>query len=478
MNKSPAAVRTIEALQVAIRLKGDLPCLSTSLAHIVDSMKNLDANENDLVNVVLSDFSLSQKVLRLANSPMYAAFGGVTTITMALYVLGTEAIGHLAMGVKLLDNLGQAAETETAREELTKAVISGAVARSVAVGVSGKEGEAVAVATLMRALGRLMVCFYLPEQFSLVPIEVQGISEDDASRKALGLSYGDIASELAVEWNLPAALTESMREPGLEASPHTLWVHSVAGYARGYVDAVARGASETELAHLADMYSDGIGLSSSDLTGYAASAVAAAESEAGTPGIRDNRRRDNAAARTRADKLQAGIDEIDRNQRDLPVSQLVSMATEVLWESLECRNAMFFLHNGGKGAYELILARGERVQGLVRKVSFEAAFSPNVVHLALANAKPVYLSNPQEPNIARRIPDWLSNIVTPARALFLLPVSSNGKSNSVLCLDWGLTAPAQTFTAEEQRQIERLTMILSACLERAVAARVRTTVPA
>lgn len=479
MNKSITADETIRQLKEAISRKGDLPCLSSSLARIVESMKNLDFNDDELVNVVLSDFSLAQKVLRLANSPMYAAFGSVTTISMAIHVLGTEAIGHLAMGVKLLDNLGQAAETELAREELSKAVIAGAVARSVAVGVAGKDGESVAVAALMRSLGRLLVCFYLPAQFEEISQHQPRIdTEDRLAKQQLGLGFGDIAFELAQGWHLPEELADCAREPSSSASPHAQWVHAVTGYSRGYVDAVARGADADELRSLANEFTDSIGLASDELCNQAAEAVGSADADTGFANMWDNRRRESAATRSRTSKLEAGVDEIDRNQNDLTVSQVVGMATELLWESLGCRNALFFLHQASKGTYDLYLARGAGMQELVRKVSFEAAFSPNVVHLSLASAKPVYLTNPQEANISKRIPDWLKRIVPVARAMFLLPVAVQGKSSSLLYLDWAPGTQQHAFTADEQAQIDRLVSITSACLERAMTARVRSAVPA
>lgn len=50
-----------------------------------------DENKNiaDIARVILNDFTLTQKVIRLANSVMYSGMGGeITTITQAAMVLG------------------------------------------------------------------------------------------------------------------------------------------------------------------------------------------------------------------------------------------------------------------------------------------------------------------------------------------------------------------------------------------------------
>lgn len=478
------ASTTLEQLKLAMAQKGDLPCVSAALSRIVNSMQGDDTSTDEqMVDVVLSDFALSQKVLRLANSAMYSAFGGsITTISMAIYVLGTEAVGHLAMGLKLLDNLGQAAETESARDELSKAVVSGAIARNVAASVSGKAGESVAVATLMRSLGKLLVCFYLPDLFKVITQSKPSVdAEDEAARNVLGLTFSEVADQISRSWSMPDELTSYTSEPGLDASSHAKWVHSVAGYSRNYVAAIASGASEDELRRLASRYSEAIGSPTTELLKQAHSAVEAAKGngseDSGASVLWDTRKRDAAPEESMLSKLTTGIDELERVKDTLSVVQVLSMATEVLWKSLNCSKALFFLRSA-QSTYECMLGRGDGMQALVKKVRFEEAFSPNVFHIALANTKPVYLANAMDPNIQRRIPAWLAESVPPAKTIFLLPFTLNGKSNSILYLDWGPEAAKTGLTGEELAQVERLRTLVSNSMQRAVAARTRATVPA
>lgn len=463
---------TLGQLKAAMQKKGDMPSLSSALSRIVEVGQQADTNEMSLANVVLSDFSMAQKVLRLANSAMYASFGSITTISRAIYVLGSDVVIHLAMGVKMLDNLGQAVETDVAREELSKAVVAGAIARNLATKVSGKEGESAAVSTLMRSLGRLLVCFYLPERYNDIKKAASSSTEDAAATNILGLGFHEVAREVALSWNLPVELADRTSPPAADASEHAHWLHNITEYSRAYADVAASGAPATALESLAAKYADSIGTEASKLLAVSATAVQDHEREVCKPGkgiFSGNRAEEPVDA---AAQLAAGISEIEQTQEFLPLARVMSMATEVLWTSLRCRNAFFFLRNGIHSRYDLLLAHGERSQELVRKVSFEEAFSPNVVHLALTNGAPVYLANAQEPNIARRIPDWLTRAVRPARSIFLMPFLVQGKARSLLYLDWG---PDREFTKQltelEREQIERLQGLVSRCMERALAAR-------
>lgn len=476
----PNAETTLGRLKAAMALKGDMPAMPSALSRILDSGRPADASEADLAQVVLSDFAMTQRVLRLANSSMYSGFGPISTVSRAIFVLGTDAVQHLAMSVKMLDNLGQAAETETARRELGKAVAAAAISRGVASTVAGKEGEAAAVATLMRCLGRLLVCFYLPKSFDEISTASQGSCTDEASAVAvLGLSYAEIARSVAKGWKLPEELVERTGTPGPDASPHARWLHSLAEYSHAYVGAVSRGEPSNELLRLATQFEDAIGTTAAVLGRQAAEATQHAQPGAGSEGLAlpsDGRR---AADRPPLVALTTGIDEIERSLDDQPLGRVLSMAAEVLWASLNGRNAFFFLHNAARGVYELILAYGDRSNELVRKVSFEDAFSPNAVHLALSRGKPIFLADAQQENVARRIPEWYKRVSPSAQALLILPVMSRTKAGGVITLDWGIAdRPTRGLSAAELHQVDRLREVVSAGMERAVAAQTRTAVPA
>src|ERR1700730_15257697 len=116
-----------------------------------------------LVQVVLSDFGLTQKVLRLANSAMYISFGGnITTVTRALMVLGMDSVGHLVVGLKLVDHFHQSASRRIdAKLELNRTILSGCVARKLIEPGDLRASEEAVVCTLMHQVGKLLAVFYL-----------------------------------------------------------------------------------------------------------------------------------------------------------------------------------------------------------------------------------------------------------------------------------------------------------------------------
>ncbi len=118
---STVKAELLDKLWMRMSERGDFPMLSQALRTTVSAMSDDDLDFTALVQVVLSDFGLTQKVLRLANSAMYMAFGGnITTVTRALMVLGMDAVGHLVVGLKLRRSLSSQRAAPHRREARTQ----------------------------------------------------------------------------------------------------------------------------------------------------------------------------------------------------------------------------------------------------------------------------------------------------------------------------------------------------------------------
>ncbi|OUL96339.1 HDOD domain-containing protein, partial [Paraburkholderia hospita] len=194
----------LEKLWARMSERGDFPMLSQALRTTVSAMNNDDLDFTSLVQVVLSDVGLTQKVLRLANSAMYVAFGGnITTVTRALMVLGMDTVGHLVVGMKIVDHFHHSAPHRIdAKLELNRALLCGTVARRITEGVDLRVAEEAVVCALMRQVGRLLVAFYLESEWDRLrrTAATDQIDDSDACAQLLGVSFEDIGSEAARRW--------------------------------------------------------------------------------------------------------------------------------------------------------------------------------------------------------------------------------------------------------------------------------------
>lgn len=162
----PSAHATLTLLRTRMRQRGNLPSFAKVVHAITVAMHSENDRDLTLTQTVLADPALTQQVLRLANSAMYTAFGQrINTVTKAVMILGTDSIGHLALGMKLIDNLAAVSgDSQSARQELDKALLAGHIARKITSLTSAREDEEAVVCSMLHGLGRMLVAFYLPEQ--------------------------------------------------------------------------------------------------------------------------------------------------------------------------------------------------------------------------------------------------------------------------------------------------------------------------
>ena len=219
--------KTLSELGDCTRLRGDMPGFAKAITSILGAMRGEEDQEFNMTRTVLSDPVLTQKVLRLANSGMYSAFGQhVNTVSKAVLVLGTEAIGHLALGLKLIEELSGASSDATASHvEMEKAVLAGIVAQQIANTAESRHGEEAVVCSMLHTLGRMMLTYYMPERWHEIQRSAaqENCDVEMICPKLLGLGLDEIGHAAALHWGLPAGLINGMRklappEPGSEIS--------------------------------------------------------------------------------------------------------------------------------------------------------------------------------------------------------------------------------------------------------------------
>lgn len=225
----------LDRLWARMNERGDFPMLSQSLRTTVAAMTNDDYDFSALVKVVLSDFALTQKVLRLANSAMYMAFGGnITTVTRALMVLGMDAVGHLVVGLKIVDHFHHSAPRRIdAKLELNRTMLSGCVARKLTENGDLRAGEEAVVCTLMRQVGKLLVVFYLEPEWDQIRREIEeGASDDEACLDVLGVTFEELGMEAASRWRLPDTIRAGMGQydPADNESRQVQWLRATTNY--------------------------------------------------------------------------------------------------------------------------------------------------------------------------------------------------------------------------------------------------------
>jgi HD-like signal output (HDOD) protein len=192
----------------------DFPALSNT----VDIMNKFKATEDvsvsELANIVLKDYALTSKVLKLVNSVSYSQFGEVTTISRAIILLGFENIKNLALSLMLFDHFQKDSSNAEHVDTMVKSFYSGILAQRISLEISFTDKEEAFICALFHTFGKMLVSFTLSEKIEEIKFvsREKGVPEDAAALSVLGGRYEDIGMAVARDWHFPNKIIKSMHK--------------------------------------------------------------------------------------------------------------------------------------------------------------------------------------------------------------------------------------------------------------------------
>lgn len=431
--------------------KGDFPALSKSAQHLDESMHDEKNNISDITGAILSDFTLTQKVIRLANSAMYSSLGGdITTVTRAAVVLGMDAISHLALSIRFIDTLSASApDSEEARVELARAMLAGDIVRNVVAKANMSNGEEAVVCALMHHLGRLLLVFYFPEEWS----KIQKISagdhfrENEATLEVIGVTMDEISQEIAKNWRLPKKIANSMAssveldETSIPGSAE--WLKMMANFAGEAAAMVIKNSSKEDLKGFVSRYGDALLVSVDDITESIDLAVSTAQEYA----VQSKTEEHHGKPADSRERLAVAVHEVTNAlAQGMDFGSALSMVLETMYGGMGFNRVAAFFRDGGM--FKARVGFGSRMPEVLAKLTFPEPYAADVFHLSLANKADVFIENVASVKLATSMPVWFREALPDAGAFVLLPLVFNGRTIGLIYADWktgatGLVEPSE-----------------------------------
>ncbi|MGO4413809.1 HD-like signal output (HDOD) domain, no enzymatic activity [Cupriavidus sp. OV038] len=465
-----------ESLWTRMAQQGDFPTLQYCVDNIFQTL-NGDLTVGEMATSVLSDFSLSQKVIRLANSAMYRSFGGeVTTVSRAILVLGVEAISHLTLGIQLLDYFhGVASQRPQATKGLQRALVAGEITRALSHARGINEGEEAVVCTLMHHMSRLLVVFYFPDEWERVEAmcATHPMTENEACQEVLGVSMEEIAEAAARKWRLPGIIAHAMKprlmSPDTVLETHADWLAAIAHVSAQAAAAMVRDGTQESVQDLLTAHAKMLGLTTGDV------AIAVRQADSLNTSITRAEAPAEAAAPAGASsdpedmlrRLRQGLDEVRREGAGLSVSQLAPMVLETTMRAMNFSRCFLMMLNPATKRFHARLGFGEGMRDKLTALSFEEGFVPDVFHFAGLADKPLLIEDAFDPSIAHRIPRWYRDAMPDAKSILLAPVRMRNRCIALIYGDWGATRCAWELGEPELNAVDELMREIAAGVLRA-----------
>lgn len=166
-----------------------------------------------IANLIEQDQSFVARLLRVANSPFYGFTRKISTVELAVVVLGTNAIKEILYGLSIKRIFKRVKSSGFDIDSFwTYSLFCGAAARVIARKLNYKLAGEAFVAGLMHDLGILIIAQYFGTDYAKIRQLTmnQSISLVGAERVVLHTTHCEIGAWVGKKWNLPDRLISSL----------------------------------------------------------------------------------------------------------------------------------------------------------------------------------------------------------------------------------------------------------------------------
>jgi len=213
----------VQFLLRRLQRRPEFPAFSNSILEINRlTAEDSTAGINELATVVQRDFSLTNRLMKIANSAFFdRAGGGVTTVSQAISLVGTRLVRMLCNGLLVFDHMQRG--RPALEDALVCSFVAGLMARHFGQRVRRELAEEAFIGALFNRLGRNLVIYYLEDEHQEVQrLVASGLPAAQAEQRVLATSYAAVGAAVAATWKFPAPLIASMaplRTGGVGAAP-------------------------------------------------------------------------------------------------------------------------------------------------------------------------------------------------------------------------------------------------------------------
>ena len=210
MTVAAARTESLAVLSARLRSASNLPSPPAVAARLIDVADDPDLSMTKVVEILRIDPALTAKLLRLANSPLYARRRHIETLQQAVTLLGLDTVMTAALSLTLLsDTTAQSADVF--RRQWSRSVYAAVSAQALAAHCPHVPAPDAFLAALLQDVGILALARLEPTLYAdLVDTDHDALTAREHS--VLGVDHAEAGAELLACWNLPSHVVGAVRQ--------------------------------------------------------------------------------------------------------------------------------------------------------------------------------------------------------------------------------------------------------------------------
>lgn len=194
----------------------ELPALPAIYNEAIRLIDNPYSTTDRLAALIMQDQSIVSQIIRLCNSPLFAARQQISTLSSAINYLGMNTIKDILLQISLVRAFPFDKE---AVPDFDLAIFwehslgTAYLTEHIAVKLDLKKSELHYIGGLLHDIGKLLIYHIKPELFSrIVALQTEkGYDDLAAEREVLQMDHAEIGAILAEEWHFSPAVIDMIR---------------------------------------------------------------------------------------------------------------------------------------------------------------------------------------------------------------------------------------------------------------------------
>ncbi|MEZ5357578.1 MAG: HDOD domain-containing protein [Candidatus Zixiibacteriota bacterium] len=206
-------VESSRALEKIVSSIGDLPATPAIIASLMNLTSDLNTDVNKITQALMSDQSLTARVLKLSNSSFYGRSKEVKTLKEAVILLGFKTLRSLVVASST-HSLYNATGGESHNKLWEHTLATAISARLVAKACRHPNIEEAFIAGLLHDIGKLVLLQKKPTEYIeiIVKAEVSGRTFIEFEEEKFGFNHTDVGLLLLHNWSFPHLLSNAVFE--------------------------------------------------------------------------------------------------------------------------------------------------------------------------------------------------------------------------------------------------------------------------
>ena len=188
-----------------------LPEIYVCVRDVVD---NPESSMDNLANAIKVDPSISARLLKIVNSPMYGFPKQIDSISRAVNIIGMQSVGDLVAATTVGRTFaGMTVELMDLQIYWRKSALCALLADKISRSIGLIESERFFIEGLLRDIGHLVLYQTVPKraQSALIESGYLGAPLAEVEQSNLGCDFTEVGAELISFWGMPSQIEQAIR---------------------------------------------------------------------------------------------------------------------------------------------------------------------------------------------------------------------------------------------------------------------------